>query len=409
MANTARAAALSDFDPFSSETRRNPHEMYERLRAAGRVIRLTKYDIWGVPRFADVKSILEDPAKFSSAGGAGLTNYFKQNPWRPPSIVLEADPPLHTRTRTVLARVLSPGVIRQLADDFKAKAIAFIDPLVEAGSFDGVRDIAEVFPTSVFPDALGINEEGREHFLTYGAMVFAGFGPENDYFRDLMSKAATVLPWVTAKCRRESLRPGSFGAQIYEAADSGEITEEEAALLVRSLLSAGLDTTISAIGMSLYSLANAPGQWAVLAKNPSLARGAFDETLRYDSPAPFVFRTTPHETEIAGVPIGKHEKVLLLVASANRDEERWDRADQFDITRRVAGHVGFGTGIHGCVGQMVARLEAEAVLSALAARVDRLEITGEIAFRESTGLRALRSLPLRIVPKRNHHLASSAR
>jgi 4-methoxybenzoate monooxygenase (O-demethylating) len=102
---------------------------------------------------------------------------------------------------------------------------------------------------------------------------------------------------------------------------------------------------------------------------------------------------------LAGVPIGRHEKVLLMVASANRDETRWERADRLDITRRVSGHMGFGIGIHGCVGQMVSRLEAEAVLSALASRVARIEIAGDIAFRESTGLRALRSLPLRIVPK----------
>jgi cytochrome P450 len=389
----------SDFDPFSSETRRNPYGMYEQLRSAAPAVRLNKYGIWAVPRFSEVKAILEDHSNFSSAGGAGLANYFKQKPWRPPSIVLEADPPLHTRTRAVMARVLSPGAMRRLAEDFKAKAVALIDPLVESGTFDGVRDIAEVFPTAVFPDALGINEEGRENFLQYGAMVFAGFGPENDYFRGLMAKATSVLPWVTAKCQREALRPGSFGAQIYEAADTGEISEDEAALLVRSLLSAGLDTTISAIGMSLYNLARWPDQWAILVKNPSLARGAFDETLRYDTPAPFVFRTTHHATEIAGVRIAKHEKVLLLIASANRDERRWERPDQLDITRRLSGHVGFGVGIHGCVGQMVSRLEAEAVLSALAARVDRLEIAGDITFRESTGLRALSSLPLRVAPK----------
>ena len=399
MAVADATVVSSDFDPFSSETRRNPYPTYEQLRAAGPVIRLTRYDIWAVPRFAEIKLVLEDHANFSNAGGAGFANYFKQKPWRPPSIVLEADPPLHTRTRAVLARVLSPGVMRRLADEFKAKAVALIDPLVEAGSFDGIRNIAEVFPTSVFPDALGINEEGRENFLTYGAMVFAGFGPENDYFRDLMTKGATVLPWVAEKCQRRSLRPGSFGAQIYEAVDAGEISEEEAALLVRSLLSAGLDTTISAIGLSLYSLARAPDQWAALAANPSLARGAFDETLRYDSPAPFIFRTTPHRTEIAGVPIDRHEKVLLLLASANRDETRWARADQLDITRRVSGHMGFGIGIHGCVGQMVSRLEAEAVFSSLAARVARIEISGDIAFRESTGLRALSSLPLRVIPK----------
>ncbi|MGL6062901.1 MAG: cytochrome P450, partial [Bradyrhizobium sp.] len=142
-----------------------------------------------------------------------------------------------------------------------------------------------------------------------------------------------------------------------------------------------------------------PDQWAILAAKPSLARAAFDETLRYDSAAPYVFRTTPHETEIAGVRIGKHEKVLLLLASANRDETRWERPDQLDITRRVAGHIGFGTGIHGCVGQMVARLEGEAVLSALANRVASIEITGEAVYRDSSGLRALSSLPVRVVRK----------
>lgn len=399
MAVAAATVATSDFDPFSSETRRNPYGSYEKLRAAGPVVRLTKYDIWAVPRAADVKTVLDDHTNFSSAGGAGLANYFKQKPWRPPSIILEADPPLHTRTRTVLARVLSPGVMRRLADEFKAKAVALVDPLIDAGKFDAIRDIAEVFPTTVFPDALGIGGEGRENFLAYGAMVFAGFGPENDYIHEVMAKATTVLPWVTAKCQRDLLRPGSFGAQVYDAVDAGQINEEEAALLVRSLLSAGLDTTISAIGMSLYSLARSPDQWTLLAANPSIARAAFDETLRYDTPAPFVFRTTPHETELAGVPIDRHQKVLLLVASSNRDETRWERADQLDINRRVSGHLAFGTGIHGCVGQMVSRLEAEAVLSALAARVASIEIDGEIVFRESTGLRALRSLPLRVTPK----------
>ena len=399
MSTAAVDVISSDFDPFGPEARRNPYATYERLRAAGPFIRLTKYDIWAVPRFADVKAILEDPVNFSSAGGAGLANYFKQKPWRPPSIVLEADPPLHTRTRAVLARVLSPGVMRRLAEGFKSKAVALVEPLVRSGYCDAISDIAEVFPTTVFPEALGIEEESRDNFLTYGAMVFAGFGPENDYFRELMAKAPTVLPWVAAKCQRDSLRPGSFGAQIYEAADAGEISVDEAALLVRSLLSAGLDTTISSIGMSLYSLARAPDQWGILANNPSMARSAFDETLRFDSPAPFLFRTTPHATEIAGVQIERHEKILLLIASANRDESRWERAAQLDVTRRLSGHTGFGIGIHGCVGQMVARLEAEAVLSALAERVARIEIAGDIVYRESTGLRALGSLPLRIVAK----------
>jgi len=399
MATLALNEVCSDFDPFDGKTRVDPYPAYARLRAAGPVVRLTKYDIWAVPRYVEIKTIFADHINFSNAGGAGLANYFKQTPWRPPSIILEADPPLHTRTRKVLARIMSPGAMRRLADDFKAKAVTLVDGLVERQSFDAIRDLAEVFPISVFPDALGIDQENRENFLAYGAMVFAGLGPENDYFRALMQQASTVLPWVAAKCRREALAPGSFGAQVYDAADAGEITQDEAPLLVRSFLSAGLDTTISSIGMALYSLASHPRQWAILASDASLARVAFDETLRYDSAAPYVFRTTPHETEIAGVRIGRHEKVLLLLASANRDETRWERPDELDITRRVAGHIGFGTGIHGCVGQMVARLEAEAVLAALAAKVASIEITGDAIYRDSSGLRALSSLPVRVTAK----------
>ena len=119
----------SDFDPFSPATRADPYGTYAELRAAAPVIRLTRYDIWAVPRFAEVKTIFGDHLNFSNAGGAGLANHFKEKPWRPPSIVLEADPPLHTRTRAVLARILSPGAMRRLADDFKAKAAMLVDGL----------------------------------------------------------------------------------------------------------------------------------------------------------------------------------------------------------------------------------------------------------------------------------------
>jgi cytochrome P450 len=228
MATLAFDHARSDFDPFDWKTRVDPYPAYAALRAASPLIRLEKYGIFAVPRFAEIKAIFADHVNFSNAGGAGIANYFKEKPWRPPSIVLEADPPLHTRTRKVLARIMSPGAMRALEDAFKAKAVELVDELVEKKSFDAIRELAEVFPVTVFPDALGIDNEGRENFLTYGAMVFAGLGPENDYFRSLMAHAPKVLPWVTAKCQREALAPGSFGAQVYEAADAGEITEEEA-------------------------------------------------------------------------------------------------------------------------------------------------------------------------------------
>ena len=223
---------------------------------------------------------------------------------------------MHTRTRKVLARIMSPGAMRRLENAFKAKAATLVDGLVVKKSFDAVRDLAEVFPLSVFPDALGIDQDGRENLLTYGAMVFAGFGPENDYFRNLMAQAPTVLPWVTAKCQREALSPGSFGAQVYEAADGGEISQDEAPLLVRSFLSAGLDTTISGIGMALYSLARHPRQWAILAADPSLSRAAFDEALRFDFARALRFPDYP---------------------ARNRDRRRADRTSRKDSAAAGVG------------------------------------------------------------------------
>jgi cytochrome P450 len=228
-------------------------------------------------------------------------------------------------------------------------------------------------------------------------MVFAGFGPENDFFRSAMSHAQRVLPWIERKCQRDTLRPGSFGSQIYDAADAGEIASEDAPLLVRSFLAARLDTTMSAWGTMIHCLATHPQQWELLKNDsPALIRPTFDEAVRYGPPVCALFRTTLKDTEYAGTTIGKHEKVLLLVGSANRDESRWSNPDRFEITRRTSGHIGFGTGIRGCVGQMVARLEGDAILLALSHRVKSIQLAGEPIRRMSTGLRALSSVPVSV-------------
>jgi len=145
------------------------------------------------------------------------------------------------------------------------------------------------------------------------------------------------------------LRPGSFGAQIYDAADAGEIPLEDAPLVLRSFLSAGLDTTMSALGTMFHCLATHPQQWQLLRNiSSTLIRPTFDEVVRFDPPVWALFCTVLKDTEYAGITIGEHEKVLLLIGSANRDEARWSNPDSFEITRKTSGHLGFGTGIHGC-------------------------------------------------------------
>jgi hypothetical protein len=203
---------------------------------------------------------------------------------------------------------------------------------------------------------------------------------------------------VTEQCRRENLSPDGIGARVHEAVDTGEITAEEATLLVRSLLSAGLDTTVNALGAAIYCLARFPDEMAKLNRNPSLARAAFEEAIRFESPVQTFFRTTTQPVEIGGVQLGEGEKVLMLLGAANRDPRKWDRPDIYDIERRTAGHVGYGAGVHMCVGQLLARVEGEAMLAALARRVRSIRIDGEVKRAFNNTLRGLASLPIAFEP-----------
>jgi len=387
----------SAIDPFSHAFLENPYPHHESLREAGPVVWLDQYGIWAMARHQEVRDALSDWQTYCSGAGVGLSDFRKEPPWRPPSIILEADPPLHTRTRAVLTRIMSPAAINVLRASFEREADALVSRLVDKREFDGIADFAEAYPLKVFPDAVGIAEEGRENLMRYGSMVFNSFGPRNDLLAKAMENAGPVRDWVMSKCSRAALSPDGLGMQIFQAVDAGELTEAEAGMLVRSFLSAGIDTTVFGLGNALYCFAKYPEQWAILRDNPSLIRIAFEEVLRFEAPVQTFFRTTTREIEVGGVRLGEGEKVLLFLAAANRDPRRWERADQFDVRRRATGHMTFGTGIHGCVGQAIARLESEALFGALAKRGVSLEMTGEPTRRLNNTLRGLETLPLRVI------------
>jgi cytochrome P450 len=389
---------VSDIDPFSAAFFENPFPAHEALREAGPVVRLSRYGVLACARYAEVKAILDDWRTFSSARGVGLQDFAREKPARPPSLVLETDPPLHDRTRKVQARVLSPAAIARLRETFAAAAEAMVDSLARRGEFDAIPGLAEAYPLAVFPDAMGMPQENRRHLLPFGNMVFNSFGPRNAFLERAIADAREAVAWVFEQSRRENLAPEGFGAGIHAAADAGELTAEETPQVVRSLLTAGVDTTVSGIGATVYCLARFPEQFDRLRAEPNRARAAFEEAVRYETPVQTFFRTTTRGTELGGEPIGEGEKVLMFLGAANRDPRRWERPDEYDIGRRTAGHVGFGSGIHACVGMALARLEGECVLSALARRAARIEITGEPRRRYNNALRGLASLPVRLVP-----------
>lgn len=388
-----------DFDPYAPGTLLDPYPMHEAIRDAGPLVRLRPYPtLVACGRYEQVHAVLNDHATFISGAGVGLANFNLEAPFRPKSLILEADPPLHTSTRAVLSRILSPKTVMQIRANFAAEAEALIERCVALGEIDGVRDLAQPFPLKVFPDAVGLEPDGRENLLLYGDMVFNSMGPRNELLAASTEKVVPVTAWIMEHCEREHLRPGGFGDQIYQAADAGEISHDQAPMLVRSFLSAGVDSTINSLGNALYSLALHPEQYAKLHVDPSLARPAFEEALRWETTTQTFFRTAAVDSEIAGFAVAAQTKVLCLLAAANRDPRKWSDPDRFDIERRPSGHMAFGSGIHGCVGQAIARLEGEVVLAALARRVKRIETAGEHTRRLNNTLRAFATLPLRLIP-----------
>jgi cytochrome P450 len=391
----------SGLDPFSPEFRADPFRPYAELRELGPIVWLSRYGIWAVSRYEQVREVLSDWKRFSNAGGGGMKNYFVEKPWRRPSLILEVDPPEHQRTRKVFTQVLSTQRLQALRPTFEQEAERLIDAALDQGTLDAIPDLVQRFPLTVFPDAVGMKREDRSTMLVYGSMVFGGFGPETPWYVDLMKQAESVSEWIMVRCQREALAADGIGAAIYEHADAGNIETWEAPLLVRSLLSAGVDTTIDSIGLCLRCLAEHPDQWALLRDDPSLARAAFEEATRYDSSSQSLFRTTVESFEFGGAALSKHQKVLVLIGSAGRDSAKWENPDQFDITRRVTpAQIGYGAGVHSCVAQMMARLEAEVFFRALARKVQHIEPAGTSQLRMQPGLRGLSSLPLRLTRKR---------
>lgn len=386
-----------DIDPYSPAVLTNPLPYYERLRELGPFVYLPHYQALACGRYEQTREVFSDWERFVSSRGVGLQDFKLGDPWRPPSIVLEVDPPYHKKTRTVLTRALSPRAVTSLKTSFQQVADQLIESLLKKQSFDGVLDLAEVFPTSVFPQAVGLHDGDARKLIDYGAMVFNALGPDNDIRQTAMAKAPEIVPWINQQCLRENLSDGGFGAAIYESADKGEISTEEAGMLVRSLLSAGIDTTVTALGNALWCFAQFPQQFEQLRQQPTLARPAFDEVLRFTSPVHTFCRTANCDTSVADTPISEGTKILCVLGAANLDERQWPEAHQFDVTRKPVGHLALGMGIHQCVGQNVARAEGEAILRALAQQVGRIEMAGKAVWRPNNAIHALDRLPLKIM------------
>jgi len=386
-------------DPYDDANLTDPYPLFSRMREAGPAVWLEKYGVPAFTRFDEVREILVDHSTFISGAGVGPRNYHHQPPWRKPGI-LDSDPPMHTPLRAVMADVISPRNMRALRAGFQQFATELVDRLLDVREFDAITDLAEVFPLRAFGDAVGIPREGRaENLLTHGAMNFAQFGPEDGRYQHYMDVGESTIEWVTENCARENLTADGLGAKIWAHAEAGRVEDEDAAVLVRALLSAGLDTTVIAIGNTLRCLLDNPREWQMVHANPRNVRFAIDEAFRFEAPFQSFFRTTSRAVDFGGLRLAEDTKLIVFPGAANRDERKWgDDAGCYRVERDASGHLTFGMGIHQCVGQPVSRLEMDVLLTELATRVRALEPTGEgTPFLHNT-LRGMRSLPIRVTP-----------
>ena len=387
-----------EIDPFAEDFLANPWAHHGAMRDAGPVVWLPVIGCYAMARYAEVQPALKDWQTFVSGRGVGLADFAREAPWRPQSLLLETDPPLHDQTRGLMNKVASLASLKAVMPQWREKADTLVAALVGTGPIDAVADLSQQFPLAVFPDLIGLRDGGEEHLIPYGTVAFNAFGPRNRVLAEAMAAAENAVAWVNESCKREHLKPGGWGMAVYEAADRGECSMAEAERLVRSFLTAGVDTTVNGIANLVLAFAQAPDQWQKLRADPSLAKRAIEESLRWGGVIQTFFRTTSRPVEIAGGTIPEGSKVILFLAAANRDPRKWADPDAFDITRSASGHVGFGFGIHQCLGQMVARMEAEAVLDALIAQVSEIRLAGVPEHRLNNTLHALARVPVDLIP-----------
>ncbi|MBY3553905.1 cytochrome P450 [Modestobacter lapidis] len=359
------------------------------MRRMGPVVRVPRYDFLAVTRYAEVRAVLLDAEHFVSGRGVGFNAGF--NEVRSSSIIA-SDQPRHGMLRSVLEPRLGPRALKDVEKTIRARAAELVAEVARRDSFDAVRDFAEIFPVQVVGELIGLPEDKRSQLLLWANGAFNAFGPPNERTEAGLEAIGEQFEYIRTVATREQLAPGSMGAAVYEAADAGLIPEQYCLHLLSAYLTAGMDTTVNALGAMIQLLGTHPDAYRELRDDPTLAPSAINEVFRIEAPAQLFSRVAAARVELAGVPIEEGQRVAVLYASANRDERQYPDPDRFDVHRNPAGHLTFGMGPHACAGQALARIELRAVLDALLAQVGGIAV-GEPIRKINNVLRGISRLP----------------
>ncbi|WP_230980492.1 cytochrome P450 [Oryzicola mucosus] len=310
-----------------------------------------------------------------------------------PGNLLASDPPLHDHLRRIVAAPLSPRSLAMVKERIEETADALVDRLVQRSSFDGMADLAQYLPVSIVSELVGMPEHGRENMLRWASAVFDMLGGDNERAAAAMPIIMEMRAYTANEATRDKVRPGGWVAMLYDAADQGVIRPEQVQVLMRDYLGPSLDTTIFATGHLMYLLGQNPDQWQMLRDDPTLIPNAINEAVRLESPIRGFTRYAAADRHVGDTLIPSGDRALILYASANRDERRWERPDTFDVKRILTDHVGFGHGIHSCAGMQLARLEIRSIVTAMTKQVKSIQV-GEPTLAMNNVLRGYERLPM---------------
>jgi cytochrome P450 len=388
------------YDPYDFEIDADPYPVWKRLRDERPLYYNERYDFYALSRFEDVQRCLVDWRTYISSRGTLLELIKADLDLGSGSLIFD-DPPAHDLHRGLLSRVFTPRKMQAIEPKVRELCGRCLDPLVGAGGFDFIRDLGAQMPMRTIGMLLGIPEQDQEAIrdrIDDGLRLSEGAMPDVNRLARAESAGEMFAEYIDWRAEHPSddLMTELLQAEFEDAdGERRRLTRPEVLTYVNMLAAAGNETTTRLIGWTGKVLAEHPDQRRELVEDRSLIPNAIEELLRYEPPSPVQARYVTRDVEHHGQVVPEGSALLLLNASANRDERRFADPDRFDIHRQVDQHLSFGYGIHFCLGAALARLEGRVALDEVLTRFPTWEVDWDNAVQARTStVRGWESLPV---------------
>jgi cytochrome P450 len=373
----------------------DPFPTYRRLREQPVLHWCETPGFWAVSRHEDVIAVSRDPATFCSSRGTMLSDL--ERPIMPRQSILYIDPPDHVKYRKLVQPAFSPGRLRALESWIRDTTRRLLDGFADARDVDFVEDFAVQLPILVIAEMLGVPGSDLEQFKKWSD---AAIEAASEASPESMEQAAELLTYFAGVLAERRAKPGSdiLSTLVASEIDGERLDEFDLLMFCMTLLVAGNETTRNLLSQGALALARNPGEMDRLGAEPTLVPRAVEEMLRFGSPILAFMRTATRDAEVRGTTIREGDRLLMLYASANRDERVFgDDAESFRIGRDASGHVAFGFGEHFCLGAALARMEARVAFEEILWRWRRIELAGEPEAMPSLLVRGIVRLPVAFV------------